>query len=233
MGRRTLLLIASVLVAAVGTALIGLYVRGADDRARGQATAVEVLVATQDIPVGATPGAGSFREEARRSGDLPDGYLTDRAQIKGRVVTPILKGQTLQDQMFGASGGGAPTLLADGHWAVSVTLNDPERTASLLTPGSQVVIYVTRHDGGKATELFDQEQITVVGVGDETTVSDTNPVSRAGRPGNLSQNLPRTNVTLELTPEQIPKLLQNRDDLYFAWTGPAATATSSGSSTGG
>jgi pilus assembly protein CpaB len=35
MGRRTLLLIASILVAALGTALIWLYVQGADNRAAG------------------------------------------------------------------------------------------------------------------------------------------------------------------------------------------------------
>ena len=45
MGRRTLLLIASILVAALGTALIWLYVQGADSRAEATTTQVEVVVA--------------------------------------------------------------------------------------------------------------------------------------------------------------------------------------------
>jgi pilus assembly protein CpaB len=49
MGRRTLLLISSILIAAVGTALVAIYVRGADERAEKGASLVTVLVARQEV----------------------------------------------------------------------------------------------------------------------------------------------------------------------------------------
>ena len=52
MGRRTLLLIASILVAALGTALIWLYVQGADTRAVSGETEVPVYVATRNVSMG-------------------------------------------------------------------------------------------------------------------------------------------------------------------------------------
>ncbi len=53
MGRRTLLLITSVLLAAVGTAFVAVYVRGADNRAtEGQALG-SYVVAVREIAAGA------------------------------------------------------------------------------------------------------------------------------------------------------------------------------------
>src|ERR687883_506893 len=52
MGRRTLLLIASILVAALGTALIWLYVQGAEARAQAGEAQVKLMVATQDVQPG-------------------------------------------------------------------------------------------------------------------------------------------------------------------------------------
>ena len=56
MGRRTVLLIAAIVVAALGAALVWMYADRADERAQADAAPVEVLVATVDIGAG-TSGA--------------------------------------------------------------------------------------------------------------------------------------------------------------------------------
>ena len=52
MGRRTILLIAAILVAALGTGLVWLYADQADDAAMADQQPVEVLVAKMDIASG-------------------------------------------------------------------------------------------------------------------------------------------------------------------------------------
>ena len=54
MGRRTILLIAAVVVAAVGTGLIFAYVNGVNDRALADQSPQQVLVAKVTIPSGTT-----------------------------------------------------------------------------------------------------------------------------------------------------------------------------------
>jgi pilus assembly protein CpaB len=54
MDRRRLLLILAVFVALMGTALVFLYVQGADKRAQDKFDNVQVLKATQNITAGET-----------------------------------------------------------------------------------------------------------------------------------------------------------------------------------
>ncbi|MGZ4613545.1 MAG: Flp pilus assembly protein CpaB, partial [Kineosporiaceae bacterium] len=61
MGRRSLLLIAAALCAALGTVLVWLYVQGADTRAAAGADLVEVEVTTGDVPADTPAEAVSVR----------------------------------------------------------------------------------------------------------------------------------------------------------------------------
>ena len=54
MGRRVALLIAAIVIAAIGTTLVYLYAKQANDRAIADAKPVKVLVATALIPAGQT-----------------------------------------------------------------------------------------------------------------------------------------------------------------------------------
>ena len=56
MGRRTVLLIVAAMIAALGTTMVFLYVRGVDARADEKYDAVEVLRAVELIPPGETLG---------------------------------------------------------------------------------------------------------------------------------------------------------------------------------
>src|SRR3569623_729758 len=65
MDRRRLLLILSVFVAIIGTALVFLYVQGADKRAADKVANVQVLPATQGV------AAGEKYDDALSAGKIP------------------------------------------------------------------------------------------------------------------------------------------------------------------
>lgn len=57
MGRRTLLLIAAVVIAAIGSTFVFIYAHDANNRALKDQEPQEVLVATKTIDAGTTAGA--------------------------------------------------------------------------------------------------------------------------------------------------------------------------------
>ncbi len=106
MGRRTLLLIAALVVAALGTALVFIYVNNADNRAQADATLVKVLVATQEVPAGTTAAdasaGGAFELQEVTSASHVTGALSDISDISNQVaLAPIFEGQQVLTQMFG------------------------------------------------------------------------------------------------------------------------------------
>src|SRR4051794_4826700 len=114
MGRRTLLLIASILVGALGTALIWLYVQGADNRAAAGTAQGQVLVAANTVKAGQP--ASQVRPEQRLMpqtlvNSLGGALLTDPAQIKGFTRTEVVAGLPLvQDQFSAEAVAAAPSL---------------------------------------------------------------------------------------------------------------------------
>src|SRR3954453_21147604 len=101
MGRRTLLLIASILVAALGTALIWLYVQGADNKARQAASLVSVLFLAQNAPAGTDAGSLALvpRDVSKAAGE---GAVTSRAGLTGlELNTSAVSGQILLKSMLG------------------------------------------------------------------------------------------------------------------------------------
>ena len=80
MDRRRILLVVAVLVAALGSALVFLYTKGADTRAEEQFDTVEVLQATAVINPGEkiedAQAAGKLALAAVSQDSLLDGYQT-------------------------------------------------------------------------------------------------------------------------------------------------------------
>src|ERR671933_856561 len=148
MGRRTLLLIASILVAALGTALIWLYVQGADSRAEATTTQVEVVVAAGNYPAGTPAKSIATRRMSYPQtviAGLGAGVVTDPQRLDGYAQTNVVAGLPLLDSAFGKqiATPAAPVALAPDKIALQVTLPDPQRLAGLLAPGSHIRIYVS------------------------------------------------------------------------------------------
>ena len=88
MARRTLLIIASILLAALGTALIWLYVQGAENRAQQNPELVPALFLTQNVPVWAVTRkvrdpAGGAAGGGRERGDRIPELGTQRSRSRG------------------------------------------------------------------------------------------------------------------------------------------------------
>src|SRR5664279_739645 len=100
MGRRTVLLIVAALIAALGTSLVFMYVRGVDARASEQYDAVEVLKAVEQIDPGETlqdaQDAGKIEKGTVTQGSVLPGATTSTADMAGTVaLTTIYPGEQI------------------------------------------------------------------------------------------------------------------------------------------
>ncbi len=149
MDRRKVLLLAAAFVAALGTLLVFLYVKGADSRADERYAAVQVLRAVKPIAAGETvesaQAAGKIATGQVSSQDVLPGALTTLESVEGQAATvEILPGEQIMASKFGAATEGTATTLPipEGKLAISVTLDDPSRVAGFLQPGNRVAVFM-------------------------------------------------------------------------------------------
>lgn len=243
MDRRRILLIVAVVVALLGTALVFLYVRGADARAEARFDTTQVLTAVTKIE------AGESIDDAAASGkltlapvvqdDLLPNAQTSTEAIAGKVATvPIFPGEQIVSSKFGESAEGSSVLsptIPKGMLAVSVNLTDPARVAGFVNPGTSVAIFLNGTDassGRPFTRLLLPE-VTVIGVGSTTTTQTTTTTPEGEQ---TTEQLPSTLLTIAVTQRDAEKILygQKNGELVFGLltgnsaikAGPATTATS-------
>src|SRR4051794_4353392 len=129
MTRRSLLLIAAVVVAALGTGLIFAYVNGVNDRAPADQKPQSVLIAKTTIPAGTTAqdaaSAGSLVQKEIAKDAVAPGALSDITPIADQVaLAPVYEGQQIVSQMFGAQGSTSALPIPKDQLAISVQLQD-------------------------------------------------------------------------------------------------------------
>ncbi len=237
MGRRTLLLIAALVVAALGTVLIFVYVKNADDRAQADAAPVDVLVATQQVAAGTTAAdasnAGAFEIQEVPTSAAAEGALTDITIISDQVaLAPIFPGQQILAQMFGAPGSESGLNVPKDKLAISVQLGDPERVAGFVVPGSEVAIFATVTSpgtGGESTQVL-LPKLEVIGVG-ATSLSTQTVTTDTGE--QTTEEIPRTILTLAVVQKEAQKVIsaQSAGSLYFGLLGDDAKVRTGGPTT--
>lgn len=212
MNRRRVLLLAAVILALLGTALVFLYVRGADSRAEERFETVEVLKASAPIE------PGESIDEAAASGKiallpvaqedvLPNAQTSTEALTGLVATTRIYPGEQIISDKFGGEAEAASALqIPKGMLAVSVNLTDPARVAGFVNPGSEVTVFLT---GANATtgEAFTRvllPRVTVLGVG-STTPTTTTTTTQDG--AQTTEQLPRTLLTLAVTQRDAQRVL--------------------------
>jgi pilus assembly protein CpaB len=225
MGRRTILLVSALLVAALGTLLVYLYVRGADNRADAGRRTQAVLVATQTIPVGTTgaqaAASGAFSSKAISADSVAQGALSDIGPVRNLVVlSAVYPGQQLVRAAFGQLQGSTAIPLPAGLMALSVQVGDPQRVAGFLGAGSQIAVFATIPDptagaaatAGNVTTLL-LKKVQVITVGNLQPVPD----STASGSG-TDTTIPKAIITLAVSQIQAQTLIyaQSRGQLYFA-----------------
>jgi len=225
MARRTLLLVAAVLVAAVGTALIFLYVNGVNDRAVADQSPQRVLVAKTQIAAGTTAAdaakAGAFELKTFAKNSVAPGALSDITPIANEVaLSTVFPGQQILAAQFGAAGSTSALPIPADKIAISVQLNDPARVAGFVQPGSNVAIFLTANStGANGLGNFTRmllPKVQVVAVGPTTTTSQTSTDSQTGQTN--TEQISRAILTLALTQQEAQKVIYSSQNgaLYFA-----------------
>lgn len=222
MDRRKALLVVAAVIAALGTLLVFLYVRGADARADQRYSAVEVLRVVKPIAAGETVEAaqaagkletGSVPQKDR----LPDA-LTGTEPIAGKVASMALyPGEQLTSVKFGAAGSATGLTVPKGKIAISVNLTDPARVAGFVNPGDKVAIFMSGAGVSGAFVRLLLPSIQVIGAGTTTMVSTTTTDTTGAQ---VTDQLPKTLLTLAVSQNEAERVLygSKNGELSFGLT---------------
>src|ERR1041384_548969 len=109
MSRRTIALVAAVVLAAVATCALISYVQNARDKNLQGAQLVKVFVAKDTIPAGVSGDAAIsqslVKEDSRPQQDVPTGAITSLDEIRGQVAgTNIIASEVIVSARFVAPG---------------------------------------------------------------------------------------------------------------------------------
>lgn len=221
MNRRTVLLIVAVVIALLGTALVFLYVRGADQRAEDRFDTIDVLTAVAPIEPGESiedaATNGKLALEPVAQDDLLPNYQTSIESLSGSVAaTTIYAGEQIISDKFGSQVETTNALtIPKGMIAVSVNLTDTARVAGFVNPGTNVAIFLNGTDpGGQTFTRLLLEEVEVIAVGSTTTTQTTTTTPEGTQ---TTEQLPRTLMTLALRQQDAEKVLfsQTNGELVF------------------
>jgi pilus assembly protein CpaB len=211
--RELVILTASILLAALGTALVWLYVQGIESRANQAAELVPVLAADGDLPAGA-PTTGLRLRTAYAPRVLAEGALTSKDDLKGKTATTrIAAGQLLLGSMFGPD---PVPPIRPGNVAISLTIEDSRRVLPLVRPGQSAAVVQLDETTGVRVVV---RSALIVGIGTET-LGTQRPAGR--RAGDSSPQV----VTFDVSPADGRRLLAleaTPGRTALALLGPGAT----------
>ncbi|QLQ10394.1 MAG: Flp pilus assembly protein CpaB [Nocardioidaceae bacterium] len=222
MGRRTILLIVAALIAVLGSAMVFIYVKGADNRAiQGQAP-VKVLKATAAIEPGETAkdamASGKLKLEDVPQAQVLVGAMNSVANIGSSVaLSTIYPGEQIISTKFGSPGDQSSlTMPNPKELAVSMSLSDTGRVAGFVSPGNDVAVFATcdetDSEGSKTYTLFSKVPVIAVGA---TTITNTTVTDQSGT--STTEQLPKTLFTLSLNQEDAQKLIQAASSCELAY----------------
>lgn len=130
----------------------------------------QVLVAANDIQVGARLEARDLRIVVLPPTAVPPGAFSSAAKVLGRgAILPIGKGEFILPSKLAAvnAGAGLPSLIPPGMRAVSVRVNDVVSVAGFVQPGTRVDVLSTGNQGTgserQTTTVL--ENVAVIAVG--------------------------------------------------------------------
>jgi pilus assembly protein CpaB len=176
MGRRSLLLLAALVVAALSTTMVFVYVNGVKDRAQAKQDPVRVQVAKNLIPAGTrvqdAVKAGDFATKTIDRSDSLDKAISELAAIKGLAAnSTIYPGDQITTAKFGTQQSTSSVPVPPGFLGLTVELSDPAQDAGFVTPGTNIAVFLTSPPGknGGGTRVL-LPKVEVLAVGDKTTV---------------------------------------------------------------
>jgi pilus assembly protein CpaB len=217
MDRRKVLLLVAAVIAALGTLVVFLYVRGADNRADQRYQAVTVLKAVKEIDPGETAQAaqqaGKFATASISRQDVLPDAINGVAPINGKVATTtIYPGEQIVTGKFGAAStaGASALTIPKSKLAISVNLGDPDRVAGFVNPGDNVAIFCSLPNSVRL--LLPSVEVIAAGT---TTVTPKTTTAADG--SQSTEELPRTLLTLAASQRDAEKIIycSKNDDVTF------------------
>lgn len=177
MSRRTIALIAAVVLAAVATVALVSYIQGERDRARGEGRAVQVFVAKDTIPAGQSADAaiseGLIDRATIPEGALVVGAIGSLAEIQGRIAAAsifpneqIVAGQFVEPGQVRTAG----LDLEGNQMAISFEVGIVPGVANFINAGDRISILaqMTVPGGQGARVQFLLQNVEVLQVGTRT-----------------------------------------------------------------
>jgi pilus assembly protein CpaB len=159
---------------------------------------VEVMVAADDLQVGARVEEHDIKVIRVTGSDVPPGAPRKRSDVIGHgVIEPISKGEfILPTRLAGENAGNSlPSLIPPGMRAVSVRVNEVVSVAGFVTPGTRVDVLLTGTPGtGEQQTTTVLQNVAVLASG------HTLERSASGDPQNTAV------ITLLVTPDDAERL---------------------------
>jgi pilus assembly protein CpaB len=115
----------------------------------------DVIVAADDIQVGARIEEHDVRTVKYPASALPAGTFSARSKVLGRgVILPISRGEFILPSKLAPenAGSGLPSLIPPGMRAVSVRVNEVVSVAGFVGPGTRVDILLTGTPNGSSED---------------------------------------------------------------------------------
>lgn len=153
MGRRVIAGVLAVVLAAAGTAVLVMYVRGAEQRALAGQETVETLVVREAIEEG-TPAeeiSSMVERQPIPAGVRPDGSVDDLDALEGQVTAvdlvpgeQLVAGRFVDPTAFRAAG---QVQVPDGHQVITVELSAERVVGGQVAPGDTVGLIASTNCG--------------------------------------------------------------------------------------
>ncbi len=194
---------------------------GGGDSMSAPAAAVNVIVASQDIPAGTRITGGMLTTASVTPEMRLQGSYTDVAPLVGFVARyPIVAGEQITLSKIGLKGDekeGLSYVIPAGHRAIALSVTQVSSVGGLLLPGDRVDVIAVFSEGQAAdsapravTILQNVEVLAVEQVAEELAPppadtkeeAETAGSALAQRPVDVKPQPDATTVTLALTPDQ-------------------------------
>ena len=234
--RRTVILIAAVLIGAIAAYALYNYVNGVEDRAYDNAKRVQVFVVKQPIAKG-TPGDQAVGDKLVQAGQIPQEFrpataITDTAVLNGKVaLTNLVPGQVVVDGMFVDQATAFVTFserIPVDQVAVTVSVDQVHGVAGLLVPGDKVNLMVVLDpqlaalaggtpgapapsaasgQDGNATVRYLYQNVEVLAIG-QTAAADVGATEAPTNPGSGL-------ITFNVPPDAAQRIALAGNNLYM------------------
>jgi pilus assembly protein CpaB len=191
----------AVLIAAIASYFLWQYLRGQEAKVKEAVATENVVVASQDLPVGAVINDTQVKTVGWPKASMPQGSFAATGQVVGRIVLDrVATGEPVTAAKLVPAGGQTGILtykIPEGHRAITVAVDQVSGVAGFITPGNKVdvVLSVAPPGGGQLLSKIVLQDVPILAIGQ---------IIAQEKKDEKPQVVPT--VTMDVTPEDAEKL---------------------------